>query len=112
MEAQLVGLAALALFGFFVAWLLLAPPAILLHLLQPQPDAAPVEPIMETPMPVPDVSAAAVIAEEVIPPASPLPEAAEAGEETAISAPDVIAEPPALSEAPPDSQESDDSEVA
>ena len=37
MQAQAVGLAALALFGFFVAWLLLAPPAILAHLLRPQP---------------------------------------------------------------------------
>ena len=34
MQAQAVGLAALALFGFFVAWLLLAPPAILSHLLR------------------------------------------------------------------------------
>jgi ammonium transporter, Amt family len=32
-QAQAVGLAALALFSFFVAWLFLAPPAIVLHLL-------------------------------------------------------------------------------
>lgn len=35
LQAQGVGLAALALFGFFAAWLFLAPPAILLHLFQP-----------------------------------------------------------------------------
>ena len=39
MQAQAVGLAALALPGFFVAWLLLAPPAILAHLLRSQPVA-------------------------------------------------------------------------
>ena len=40
MQAQAVGLAALALFGFFVAWLLLMPPATLAHLLRPQPTVA------------------------------------------------------------------------
>ena len=39
MQAQVVGLAALSLFGFFVAWLLLAPLAILGHLLRPHPAA-------------------------------------------------------------------------
>ena len=33
MQAQLVGLAALALCGFFVAWIFLAPPALLIRLL-------------------------------------------------------------------------------
>lgn len=36
LQAQGVGLATLALFGFFGAWLFLAPPAVLLHLLQPR----------------------------------------------------------------------------
>ena len=111
MQAQLVGLAALALFGFFVAWLLLTPPAILLRLLRPQPGATnPVEPIMETSMPAPDVSAGAIIAEKVIPPASQLPETAERAAETPMPAPDASAEPPAPGEAPPDSQELDDNE--
>ena len=37
LQAQGVGLAALALFGFFAAWLCLAPPATLAHLLRPRP---------------------------------------------------------------------------
>ncbi len=37
MQAQLVGVAALALFGLFAAWLFLAPPALLIHLLRPRP---------------------------------------------------------------------------
>ena len=98
MQAQGVGLAALALFGFFVAWVLLAPPAILLHLLRPQPVAA-------TP-------SMAMIAEEATPPVSPSPATTEAVVETPTPAPDTVAEPSAPSETPPDSQESDASEVA
>ena len=98
MQAQGVGLAALALFGFFVAWLLLAPPAILLHLLRPRPVAA-------TP-------SAAIIAADAAPPVSPSPAIAEVVVETPSPAPDTVAEPSAPSEAPPDSQESDASEVA
>lgn len=36
MQAQWVGLAALGLFGFFAAWLCLAPPALLFYWLQPR----------------------------------------------------------------------------
>ena len=59
MQAQAVGLAASTLFGFFVAWLLLAPPAILLHLLRPRPVAA--------------TASMAIIAEEAAPPVNPSP---------------------------------------
>jgi ammonium transporter, Amt family len=38
-QAQGVGLVALALLAFFFTWLLLTPPAILVHLLRPQPVA-------------------------------------------------------------------------
>jgi Amt family ammonium transporter len=52
MQAQGVGLAALALFGFFAAWLCVAPPALLVHLLRPRPIArrsiAPAEPVVAT----------------------------------------------------------------
>jgi ammonium transporter, Amt family len=41
MQAQGVGMAALALLGFFAAWLVLAPPAILVHLLRPRPAPLP-----------------------------------------------------------------------
>lgn len=48
MQAQGVGLAALAAFGFFGAWLCVAPVALLVHLLRPRPGAqkpfAPPEP--------------------------------------------------------------------
>ena len=98
MQAQAVGLAALALFGFFVSWLLLAPPAILLHLLQPQPVAA-------TP-------SAAVIAEDAPLSASSSQATAEVAVETPIPAPDIVDEPPTPNEAPSDSQEPDDSYVA
>jgi Amt family ammonium transporter len=98
MQAQGVGLAVLALFGFFVAWVLLAPPAILLHLLRPQPIAA-----------TPSV---AMIAEDATLPASPSPATAEVGMETPVLAPDTVAEPPVSNEAPSDSRESDDSDVA
>ena len=98
MQAQAVGLAALALFGFFVAWLLLAPPAILSHLLRPQPVAA-----------TPSV---AKIAEAATPPVSPSPATAEVVVETPTPVPDTVAEPSVPSEAPPESQESDTSEVA
>ena len=98
MQAQAVGLAALTLFGFFVAWLLLAPPAILLHLLRPRPVAA--------------TASMAIIAEEAAPPVNPSPATAEEVVETPIPTPDTVAEPSAPSEAPPDSQESDASEVA
>jgi len=40
MQAQVIGLLALALFGFFVAWLFVAPPALLFRLLQPSPTPA------------------------------------------------------------------------
>ncbi len=50
MQAQGVGLAALALFGFFAAWLCVAPPALLVHLLRPRPVTqrayAPPEPVV------------------------------------------------------------------
>ena len=98
MQAQAVGLAALALFGFFVAWVLLAPPAILLHLLRPQPVAA-----------TPSI---AMIAEDATLPVSLSPATAEAVVETPTPAPDTVAEPSAPAETPPDSQESDASEVA
>ena len=81
MQAQGVGLAALALFGFFVAWVLLAPPAILLHLLRPQPVAA--------------TASMAMIAEEATPPVSPSPATTEAVVETPTPAPDTVAEPSA-----------------
>jgi len=61
MQAQAVGLAALTLLGFFVAWLLLAPPAILTHLLRPQPVAA---------MPAAAVLTAAPIAPDIEAPAT------------------------------------------
>jgi len=38
-QAQLVGGAALALFGLFATWLFLVPPALLLHLIRPRPVA-------------------------------------------------------------------------
>jgi Amt family ammonium transporter len=98
MQAQAVGLAALSLFGFFVAWLLLMPPAILTRLLRPRPVAT--------------IPAAALVTEHATPPASQLPEAAEVIEETAVSAPHAVAEPPAPSEAPAESEESDPAEVA
>jgi Amt family ammonium transporter len=41
LQAQLVGLAALALFGFFMAWLVIAPPAVLLHVLRHSSTPAP-----------------------------------------------------------------------
>lgn len=60
MQAQLVGLAALALFGFFGAWLSLAPVAALAHLVRPRalpesasPEAPSAEPEV-TPDPVPE----------------------------------------------------------
>jgi Amt family ammonium transporter len=40
MQAQIVGLAALTLLGFFAAWLLFVPPALLARLLQRQPAPA------------------------------------------------------------------------
>jgi Amt family ammonium transporter len=83
MQAQAVGLAALALLGFFVAWLLLAPPAILLHLLRPRQVAA-------TP-------ATAMIAEDATPPVSPFPATAEVAVETPTPALDTVAEPSAPS---------------
>ena len=98
MQAQAVGLAALALFGFFVAWLLLMPPATLAHLLRPQPT-----------VPTPP---AAMIPEVTTEPISQPSAAAEVVVETPMSAPDIIAEPPDPNEAPPDSEESDASEVA
>ena len=58
MQAQGVGLAALALLGFFAAWLLLAPPAILMHLLRPQPvPVAPAAEVLIAPTALPDVEA-------------------------------------------------------
>ena len=98
MQAQAVGLAALALFGFFVAWLLLMPPATLSHLLRPQPT-----------VPTPS---AAMIPEVTTEPSSQSSAATEEVVETPMSAPDVTAEPPDPNEAPPDSEESDASEVA
>lgn len=45
MQAQAVGAAGLALFGFFAAWLFLAPPATVFHLLRPRwPAAMPAAP--------------------------------------------------------------------
>ncbi len=86
MQAQAVGLAALALFGFFVAWLLLAPPAILLHLLRPQPVAA-------TP-------SMAMIAEDATLPARPSPATAKVVVEMPSPTPDTVAEPPLSNESP------------
>jgi hypothetical protein len=40
MQAQAVGVAGLALFGFFATWLFLAPPATLLYLLRRRPAVA------------------------------------------------------------------------
>ena len=93
MQAQAVGLAALALFGFFVTWLLLMPPATLAHLLRPQPT-----------VPAPSV---AMIPEGTTQPISQPSAAAEAVVETPMSAPDVVAEPPDSNEAPPDSEKAD-----
>lgn len=44
MQAQLVGLVAMALFGFFAAWFCLAPVATIAHLLRPQSTKTPVPP--------------------------------------------------------------------
>lgn len=49
MQAQLVGLAAVALFGFFAAWLCLAPIAGVVHLLRPRAAAS------EEPAPSPEL---------------------------------------------------------
>ncbi len=56
MQAQLVGLAAVALFGFFAAWLCLAPIAAAVHLLRPRP-ATPAA----TEEPAPSIEDAALI---------------------------------------------------
>lgn len=44
MQAQVVSIAALALFGFFTVWLFLAPPATVFHLLRPRQLAGPPPP--------------------------------------------------------------------
>jgi Amt family ammonium transporter len=102
MQAQAVGVAALALFGFFVAWALLMPPATLARLLRPRPvdTAQPAARIPDTaPSPLSGPPAAAVAA-------------AAAVVETPMPPPDVVDEPPVPNEAPADSAESDASEVA
>jgi Amt family ammonium transporter len=45
LQAQLTGAAAIGLFGFFVAWLVLAPPAIALHLLAARETESPAQPV-------------------------------------------------------------------
>ena len=98
MQAQAVGLVALALFGFFVAWLLLMPPATLARLLRPRPtDTAP---------------SAARIPEDATSRSANPPQSTSATAGNAHASADVIDEPPAPNEAPADSEESDASEVA
>jgi Amt family ammonium transporter len=94
MQAQAVGVAALALFGFFVAWVLLLPPATLARLLRPRP--------VDTAQP------AARIPDTATSPLSDPPAVVE----TPMPPPDVVDEPPVPNEAPADSAESDASEVA
>jgi hypothetical protein len=128
MEAQIVGLAALALFGFFVSWLLLAPPAILLHLLQPRPMGAtpstgtaiedanpPISPFSEAteavegmaiPAPATSAPSAEPPIEDVSRTADRFADAAEVAGETTIPALDAISEPPVPNEAAPERQES------
>ncbi len=93
MQAQAVGLAALSLLGFFVAWLLLAPPAILGHLLRPQP------------------AAAVSVAERLTPDPTPAGIAIPATEETTLEAhaPEAVAAdaPPDPGEVPPGTPEFD-----
>ncbi len=78
MEAQAVGVAALALFGFFAAWLALAPLAVLTHLLR-RPESlaavAPPAPHTESAIEMPPVP----VVEPAEPPLEPPPAAEEAG---------------------------------
>ena len=96
MQAQGVGLIALALFGFFAAWLLLAPPAALAHLLRPRSVAT--EPPTPNDSPTGDASPAA---------ASPIVEANEPEPDTfpaEVKAP-AAAEPSVEVDAPADPPE-------
>jgi ammonium transporter, Amt family len=65
MQAQLIGLAALALFSFFATWIVLAPPATLARLLSPRraPAEAAVQPAPE-PVPAAAVSESPELADE------------------------------------------------
>lgn len=49
MQAQLIGVAAVALFGFFAAWLCLTPLAVAAHLLRVRPSSSPAELAPATP---------------------------------------------------------------
>ncbi|MCX6029766.1 MAG: hypothetical protein NT169_10750 [Chloroflexi bacterium] len=78
MQAQAVGVAAMALFGFFAAWLALAPLAVLTHLLRrPESSAVvvPPAPLTEGDTETPDEPAV----EPVEPPLEPAPATEDAG---------------------------------
>ncbi len=82
MQAQIIGFLALALFGFFVAWLFIAPPALLLRLLQRRP-----VPAGEAPAAGQEIPALAAV-EEPVPGVMSRPIAESFGEaaETAVRA--------------------------